>query len=924
MPEYQNHRNSGKARHKRTSPCPICGGWDQMPRGKGLRCHGFTAGDIAMCSREEKAGSLSLNPSSGAYLHKLKGKCSCGVRHGPETDSSKRQGSSRDDKIIVAYDYRDARRELLYQVVRKNPKGFFQRWPDGKGGWLKTKPKHCPWILYRLPELLNSEADDAVHVVEGERDVEALRLCGLVATCNPMGAGKWQQMDQEPLRNRIVVVIPDHDDEGRRHAADVASSLTGVASSVDVKRLEGPHKGYDVSDWLADGHDVGEIAKLPSTESVTEEPGTPLYLWWKDDGDYTVEGKWEDSLNADCLRAMRQHAKRLCVVKPRDGSLYRLMVVESGGTWTTAGSALDDVISATAQEWAMASVTDPTAPAAVVSHFKRALGSYRGREEALRSVGAIAIKWRRDLPDYWPDGLEECEDVDLDIDRRYIGALNGVIDIDTGKLLTGMSARACRVTRRVPLPFAADASHELAAKLLEHLGREDREYLIAAVGFALRRGPGKCLYFLRGERNGGKSTFLKSVVSVLGDVRQRGYGMAIDGEALLHSQWANPHGHQGGIFGIQNALIAVVSELPERKAKLDVGLLKKLDGITPLSVRDVGKKAGSFLPAKATLFVALNPPDIERLDLMDDALESRVRILPYPSLPSVAPGFEGLFEECIEARQALLLSMIKAACAFAGNNWTPPGPPDSVRQAVQQRRDESIGEVGQWLVENLEVTGYVGDKIGRQQLFDRLAESIEKDGLGKYAGMDEREVLNHAKKLFPYFPKQKKVRVGGASINGYAGVCFKGESHKRDDPALADYAQTFGEVKLITGGAREWLSKLPDEYPGNVQEVIDTPEETIVKWRTPPPEAQSGLWWSRVDAMKVISKDCSSCNGDIILAAGCDRCQNGVDKLAPLNETEHLGPDGKGHWRSHKEPAQKANDEESKKWNAYLNKPEEK
>jgi len=35
--------------------------------------------------------------------------------------------------IVATYDYRDEAGELLYQVVRTDPKGFFQRRPDGDG-----------------------------------------------------------------------------------------------------------------------------------------------------------------------------------------------------------------------------------------------------------------------------------------------------------------------------------------------------------------------------------------------------------------------------------------------------------------------------------------------------------------------------------------------------------------------------------------------------------------------------------------------------------------------------------------------------------------------------------------------------------------------------------------------------------------------
>jgi putative DNA primase/helicase len=38
--------------------------------------------------------------------------------------------------VVATYDYRDTNGKLLFQVCRTADKRFFQRRPDGKGGWL--------------------------------------------------------------------------------------------------------------------------------------------------------------------------------------------------------------------------------------------------------------------------------------------------------------------------------------------------------------------------------------------------------------------------------------------------------------------------------------------------------------------------------------------------------------------------------------------------------------------------------------------------------------------------------------------------------------------------------------------------------------------------------------------------------------------
>ena len=54
-------------------------------------------------------------------------------------------------------------------------------------------------MLYRLPEVLRAKF---VLVVEGGKDVETARKLEIVATCNPGGAGKWNQEYAESLHGK--------------------------------------------------------------------------------------------------------------------------------------------------------------------------------------------------------------------------------------------------------------------------------------------------------------------------------------------------------------------------------------------------------------------------------------------------------------------------------------------------------------------------------------------------------------------------------------------------------------------------------------------------------------------------------------------------------------------------------------------------
>jgi putative DNA primase/helicase len=200
------------------------------------------------------------------------------------------RGNTGAGRIVATYDYHAADAALRFQVVRREPKAFQQRQPDGAGGWI-WKMKGVELVPYRLPELIAAPADAPVFIVEGEKDVDALRALGLVATCNAGGAGKWRREYSPWFQGRAVVLLPDNDPQakdsagnprhhqdgrpvlpGQDHAADVARSLAGCAASVRILSLPGlPLKG-DVSDWLAAGGTAEALLHLAKGVPTMEAP----------------------------------------------------------------------------------------------------------------------------------------------------------------------------------------------------------------------------------------------------------------------------------------------------------------------------------------------------------------------------------------------------------------------------------------------------------------------------------------------------------------------------------------------------------------------------------------------------------------------------------------------------------------------------
>ena len=116
---------------------------------------------------------------------------------------------------------------------------------------------------YRLPELLQAQkADQTIFIVEGEKCVEALRGLGLVATTNSGGAGKWNDCGKYFQKGINVIILPDNDEPGRKHACEVAQDLKQRGCNVKILNLPNLQQKEDVFDWLKKGHSKEELLGL--------------------------------------------------------------------------------------------------------------------------------------------------------------------------------------------------------------------------------------------------------------------------------------------------------------------------------------------------------------------------------------------------------------------------------------------------------------------------------------------------------------------------------------------------------------------------------------------------------------------------------------------------------------------------------------
>ena len=154
------------------------------------------------------------------------------------------------------------------------------RFDDGKGGksgkgeadwhqehWGKCK-RQIGWVvgtkdipredipIYRYAEVRKAIANnELIFIAEGEDNVDKLWALGFAATCNIGGSGKWRDSDTRDLEGAKVVIIPDRDEPGIKHAELLHQEfpdplwLYPFPNSKAWENLP-KSKGLDIADWI--------------------------------------------------------------------------------------------------------------------------------------------------------------------------------------------------------------------------------------------------------------------------------------------------------------------------------------------------------------------------------------------------------------------------------------------------------------------------------------------------------------------------------------------------------------------------------------------------------------------------------------------------------------------------------------------------
>lgn len=684
---------SGIQRFHGSFACPICGGSDDDPRGQERRCWGYLSsdGEYAHCMREEHSGGLPTHPGSGGYAHKLKGACKCGTEHAPADPPARQPKPKRPKKNEAYYHYKDESATLLFQAIRQRyidtgEKTFTQRRPSGDGKWVYNL-KGVRTVLYRLPELVKADSKKPVFFVEGEKDVDRLRAQGLIATCNPMGAGKWREEYAPSLRGRLVIIIPDNDKPGREHAEDVGRGLHGIAAEVKIVELPGLAQGGDVSDYL-DHHTRDELIELaksaPAWSPVEVEApgdhGSPVEASG-DRGGIGKDGLGARNLDRIELRKLTDWANAERVVHFY-GHIVRYCY--DWGTWLIFDG----------KRWAVDRNGE------IYRLAKRAIAlSYAeiehapGKEEKKALFGWLLGSENKKRLDSMIELTKKQERIsigssDLDKNQWLLNVENCTIDLRTGEAKPHQ--RRDLITKIAPVEYHEDAPCPVWEATIETVMGKNPDlmsFLRRAAGYAITGDVGEqCLFFLYGSGANGKTTVLTQIEEILGD-----YACTIRSELLTVKKQQE---HTTELCDLEGMRCVNTIEIEDGK-RLAEALVKSLTGGDKIRARRMRCDPYQFSPT-FKLFIAANHKPVIRGT--DHGIWRRINLIPF-SVTIPAERQDKNLPDKLRAERSGILAWMVRGCL----EWQRDGlqVPEAVVNATAEYRAD-MDTLGDFIEERCE------------------------------------------------------------------------------------------------------------------------------------------------------------------------------------------------------------------------------
>jgi putative DNA primase/helicase len=258
---------------------------------------------------------------------------------------------------------------------------------------------------------------------------------------------------------------------------------------------------------------------------------------------------------------------------------------------------------------------------------------------------------------------------DLNRDGMLLNLLNGTLDLRSGKLLSHQ--RENLITKLAPVVYEPEARCPLWLKFLDRIMAGNRDliaYLQRVVGCGLTADASEqSLWFFHGAGANGKSTFLSTILAMLGD-----YGMQAVSDLLMMKNHESHPTERADLFG--KRLVATIET--EEGKRLAEALMKQLTGGDRMRARKMHQNFFEFDQTWKIILAANHKPVIHGTD---HAAWRRIKMIPFTvTIPENEK--DKALPTKLKAEQSGILTWAVQGCL----DWQRSGlgEPDEVRQAT--------------------------------------------------------------------------------------------------------------------------------------------------------------------------------------------------------------------------------------------------
>jgi len=532
---------------------------------------------------------------------------------------------------------------------------------NGISGLDGVKTSNLP--LYGLQWLTPDTAD--CFIVEGEKAADSLHNIHLSVMGTVCGANVIPSIDTLQFLSELkgnIYLWPDNDDIGYKHMDGIAAILMSLGCNVFmINWVDAPLKG-DAVDFLLTGGDIKSLINAALPYIPDDQP--PISVAVDDPHEYNTT----DTGNAE--RFVRDHRSNVHFCPERGR-----WMIWNGKFWewdnknnTRVLGLSKDTVRNMYNEAAKINDNDKRVS------FVKFIGATES-ESRRRAMINLAV----------PEKGIVIAAGDTDTNNWLINCNNGTIDLKTGVLKP--HNKSDLNTNLIDINFDPYAACPLWMDFLNVItsGDDDLQaYLQKAVGYSMTGDiREQCLFFLYGRGQNGKSTFINTILYILGP-----YAHQADMDIFMMRD-KHVNGPKEGLANLQGRRFVAATELEEGR-KLATATVKMVTGGEMITADRKHEHYISFWPTHKIWLSGNHKP---RISDTTDSIWRRLKLIPFTN--KIESPDEYLSEK-LKKESVGILSWAVLGCQL----WLIDGlkNSESITSATSVYRDDQ-DEIGEFVKE---------------------------------------------------------------------------------------------------------------------------------------------------------------------------------------------------------------------------------